>query len=141
MRSEYKYWISIPTRWSDMDPMNHVNSATYFSYFEIARMSYFDTIGLMEYKVQGEVGPAVVSQTCNYRQQLFHPSVLDAGIRTTELRDKTFSVCYEFYLENTDTLICDGSTVIAWVDYSVPKAAPIPEALREKILAFDSLSV
>lgn len=140
MRSDFNFWQTISTRWNDMDPMNHVNSATYFIYFEMVRMAYFEMLGLSKLKVQGKRGPAVISQTCNYRQQVFHPSTIDAGIRSTEVNTKTFIVEYEFYLTGTDTLVCDGKTIMAWVDYENPKAIPVPEVLREAILAYEKVA-
>lgn len=121
-----------------MDAMGHVNSAVYFTYFEIVRMWYFGHIGLQHLKVEGKVGPAVVSQACNYREQVFHPAVLDAGIRSTKIGAKSFTVDYEFYLEDSDRLVCDGHTVMVWVDYEAARAIPIPDALREGILQFDA---
>lgn len=141
MRSDFKHWLQIPTRWRDMDAMGHVNSAVYFTYFEIVRMWYFEQIGLNDLKVHGKVGPAVVSQACNYREQVFHPAVLDAGIRSTKIGTKSFTVEYEFYFEGTDRLVCDGNTVMVWVDYSAAKAIPVPAVLREGILAFEGVEV
>lgn len=133
MKSDFKFWLSIPTSWRDLDAMNHVNSATYLTYFEIARMEYFENIGLHKLKKPGVVGPAVVSQTCNYRQQVFHPSTLETGIRCSKMGTSSFTVEYEFYLEGTDTLVCDGSTTMVWLDYTVPKAVPFPDVLRDAI--------
>lgn len=117
--------------------MRHVNSAVYFTYFEIARMQYFTAIGLEEFKVQGKIGPAVVKQTCNYRQQVFHPAEIEAAIRTTKLGEKSFTVEYVFYLADSDTLVADGETVMVWVDYEIPKSIPIPEELRRNIEAVE----
>lgn len=141
MRDDFKYWMSIPTRWSDMDPMQHVNSTTYFVYFEMVRMSYFEMLGLPKLKVPGKFGPAVISQTCNYRRQVRHPAVLDAGVRTREVEGKTITVEYEVYLEGTDRLVFDGQTVLAWVDYESEKAIPVPEALRDAISSYEGLEV
>ena len=141
MKSDFQYWLTIATRWRDLDAMNHVNSAMYLTYFEIARMEYFDSIGLHELKKPGLVGPAVVSQTCNYRQQLFHPSVLEVGIRCSRIGTASFTVEYEFYLEDTDTLVCDGATTLTWLDYAVTKAIPFPDVLREAIMELEGREV
>lgn len=138
MLSDFSYRLTIDTRWRDLDQMNHVNSAMYLTYFEIARMEYFDQVNLHDLKKPGVVGPAVVTQTCNYRQQLFHPSTLDVGIRCSRVGTKSFTVEYEMYLLDTDTLICDGSTTMAWVDYVNAKAIPIPDQLRAAIEAMEA---
>ncbi|HIA46839.1 MAG TPA: acyl-CoA thioesterase [Candidatus Hydrogenedentes bacterium] len=133
MKSDFKYWITIPTRFRDLDTMNHVNSAMYLTYFEMARMDYFHSVGLLKLKEPGRRGPAVVTQTCNYKQQLFHPSIIEAGIRCSRIDTTSFTVEYEFYLKDSETLICDGTTTMTWVDYTIPKAIPVPDVLREAI--------
>jgi acyl-CoA thioester hydrolase len=137
MQETFKKWVEIPTRWIDMDPMGHVNSATYHTYFEIARMEYFDTVGLHALKVPGKLGPAVVSQSCNYRRQIFHPAHLRVGIRCTEIRNRTWGLEYAILVNGEPTPYADGSTVMAWVDYEQAKAVPLPEPLRESMRAYE----
>lgn len=137
MRNDFTFWMTIPTRWRDMDAMKHVNSTVYFTYFEAIRMAYFRQINLNDIRQPGKLGPAVISQTCNYRDQIFHPSQLDAGIRTTTMSTKSFTVEYEIYLKDTDRLMCDGNTVMVWVDYIKTKAVPMPERLRQGIFALE----
>lgn len=133
--------MEIPTRWRDMDAMRHVNSAMYFTYFEAIRMAYFRQINLNKLRQPGKLGPAVISQTCNYREQVFHPTTLDAGIRTKSLSTKTFTVEYEFYFKDTDRLSCDGQTVMAWVDYEKARAIPVPEELRQGIFTLEGREI
>jgi len=139
MRDEFKKWLSLPTRFRDLDPMNHVNSSIHFVYFEMARTEYFKDTGIVQFRAAGKTGIPVVSQTCNYRRQVFHPSTLDVGVRCTELREKTVHLAYEIYLEDTDTLVADGASISAWVDLTIPKAIPLPDELRNAIKNFEGI--
>ncbi len=38
-RSEYKHFVSIPTRWRDNDLYGHVNNIEYYGYFDTAIIS------------------------------------------------------------------------------------------------------
>ncbi len=139
MRDQFKKWLSVPTRFRDLDPMNHVNSSIYFVYFETARTKYFKDTGIANLREDGKSGIPVVSQTCDYRQQVFHPSTLDVGIRCTEIREKTVHLTYEIYLEDTDTLVAHGVSVSAWVDLTVPRAIPVPDEVRRAINDFEGI--
>jgi acyl-CoA thioester hydrolase len=114
--------------------MHHVNSAMYFTYFESARLDYLNSIDLESIRIRGKLGPAVKSQTCNYQKQVFHPSVLEVGIRCSNMTNRSFTVSYEVYLEDSNTLVCDGSTTMVWVDYVEEKSIPIPDVLREALV-------
>lgn len=138
MRADFRHWVRVPTRFRDVDPMRHVNSTVYFVYFETARLDYFTRAGLHEFRDGRRTGPAVVSQTCNYRRQVFHPSVIDVGIRLADVGNRSFTIEYELYLEGTDELVADGKTVMAWVDYRIAKAVPLPDELRRAIREFEA---
>ena len=43
----YPVVLDVCVAWGDMDALGHVNNARYFSYFESARLAYFDQIGFM----------------------------------------------------------------------------------------------
>lgn len=139
MRDEFKKWVTVPTRFRDLDPMNHINSTVYFVFFEMARIEYFEGIGLARMRSTGKSGIPVVTQTCNYRQQIFHPSTLDVGIRCTKLGEKTVHLAYEIYLHDTDTLVADGSTISAYVDLTIPEAIPLPDELRQAFQDFEGI--
>ena len=133
-------WIEpIEVRWADMDSFGHVNNARYFTYCESARMSWFGAIELDRFKEAPEHGPALVSATCNFRQQVHHPASLDVGVRATRIGGKSFTLDYGIFLRHTGTLVADGTSVVVWVDYSVGAAIPLPDALRERIREFDGL--
>lgn len=60
----------IPVRWSDMDANAHVNNATYFIYFEQARIQWLDSVS-MQNTAEGQ-GPVVVHTTeCCINNGLF----------------------------------------------------------------------
>ena len=136
-RTDFRKWVTVPTRWIDQDSMGHVNSATYHTYFEIARMAYFEEMGLLALKVPGKFGPAVVSQTCNYRRQIFHPSDLSIGVRMLELRQRTCLLEYVVFVDDEEVHSADGQTVMAWVDYEQGKAIPLPEAFRDSVTTYE----
>ncbi len=137
-RDAFKLWASIPTRFRDLDPMGHVNSSVYFTYFEVGRTDYFEKAGLSALRVKGKWGIPVVSQTCNYRQQVFHPSILELGVRCSELREKTVHLAYALYLAGTGTLVAEGQSISVWVDLEIPKSVPLPEEIRRALTAFES---
>ncbi len=137
MRSDFRKFVTIPTRFCDMDAMGHVNSSVYFTYFEIGRTQYFADSGVSDLRVPGKWGIPVVSQSCNYREQVFHPATLEVGVRCSELGDKTVHLAYELYHAGTETLVAEGASVSVWVDLTVPASVPLPDNLRDAIRAYE----
>jgi acyl-CoA thioester hydrolase len=131
--NDFNTRVTITTRWRDLDAMNHVNNATFLTYFESVRMHYFDLIGHTDAKDAGNEGTVVVTQTCNYRQQLHHPATLDCGIRCTKIGNSSMTLEYALYLQGTDELVCDGTSASAWIDYDVNKSMRLPDTIRNAI--------
>ena len=51
----------------------------------------------------------------------------------TALSGKTFTITYSIRNAADDAVVADGNSVCVWVDYSIPKAVPLPAALVEAI--------
>lgn len=128
-------------RWSDMDALGHVNNATYFTYCESARIGYFAAIDRGQFKAYDQEGPALVSATCHFRQQVRYPSVLEVGVRTSKIGSRSLAMEFEIYRKGTEELVADGSCVLAWVDYQIGKAVSLPEELKKAIGAFEATAI
>lgn len=137
-RDRFHHWDKILTRFRDLDPMGHVNSSVYFSFFEVGRTNYFEKSGVSARRVRGKWGIPIVSQTCSYRQQVFHPSELDLGVRCAELRPKTVHLEYGLFLAGTDTLMASGESVSVWADLEIPASVLLPEEIREALTEYEA---
>lgn len=45
MKNDYRYFLSIPTRWKDNDVFGHVNNVEYYSYVDTVITSFLVRIG------------------------------------------------------------------------------------------------
>jgi acyl-CoA thioester hydrolase len=140
MREHFKHWHAVTVRWGDMDAMGHVNNATYFTYCESARISYFDAVRMWEHRAHDREGPALVSATLNFRQQVHYPAELEVGLRARELGNRSFTLAYEIYRRGTDELVAEGGSVVAWVDYEAGKSIPLPDGLRAAIRQLEAMA-
>ncbi len=134
-RAEFRFWWPVTVRWGDMDAMGHVNNVIYFQYLESARIGYFQTLAGWTGRDEGggRQGPVVVSQTFNYRLQVYYPAELEVGVRCREIRNRSFVLEYGIFRKGTDELIGDGSSVAVWLDYDANKAMDIPPDLRQAL--------
>lgn len=114
-----------------MDAMGHVNNVIYFQYLESARVGYFEAKGWDSSGIgPARQGPAVVSQTFNYRRQLHYPADVEVGVACTEVRRRSLVLSYGLFRKGGDALIGDGSSVLAWLDYAAGKAVELPTHVR-----------
>jgi acyl-CoA thioester hydrolase len=134
-RADFRFWWPVTVRWGDMDAMGHVNNIIYFRYLESARVGYFEAFTGWTGRDEGggRQGPVVVSQTFNYRLQVYYPAELEVGVRCREIRSRSFVLEYGVFRKGSDELVGDGTSVAVWLDYGTNKAMPIPPHLRQAL--------
>ncbi len=131
MREEFQFWHTVIVRWGDMDAQAHVNNARYFTFFESARIAFFDSVDLRLHNHDSNEGPALVTTTANFRKQVHYPATLEIGVRLTRIGNRSISLAMAAFSEGTNDIVADATSVNAWVDYDKNQSADLPDWLRE----------
>ena len=129
LRSDFKYFQTIPTRWMDNDVYGHVNNVNYYSYFDTVVNQRLVEKGFLHIDDSPVIG-LVVETSCSYFIPVAFPDVVHAGLRVVHLGIS--SVRYEVGIFKNDILeVCAaGYFVHVYVDRFKYRPAPLPEALR-----------
>jgi len=127
VRSEYRAWRSISTRWMDNDAYGHVNNVVYYSWFDTAVNAYLIEHGALDVAHGASIG-LVVETHCNYFAPLSFPQTVDVGLRVAHRG--TSSVRYELGIFGSgDTAAAQGHFVHVYVDAHTRKPAPLSPTL------------
>ncbi len=135
---DYPVTVEGLVRWGDMDAMGHVNNAAYFTYFESARILYFDRIGLNESFKKTGVGPILASTRCDYVKAMTYPDQCVVGARVREVRTTSFTMDYAVFRGAEREVAAVGSGVVVLFDYKKNVKVAIPGELRQRIDALES---
>lgn len=132
LRSAFKHFRVIPTRWMDNDVYGHVNNVVYYSYFDTLINRYLIDPGGLDIHA-GEVIGIAVETSCRFHRSFSYPEDIDAGLKVARLG--TSSVRYEIGLfgigENEAR--ADGHFVHVFVDRKTRRPVPMPPRLREAL--------
>ena len=129
LRSAYKAFRAIGTRWSDNDLYGHVNNVIYYNWFDTAVNGLLIERGALDIHGGSVIGLVIETQ-CNYFSPLAFPEPVVAGIRVTHIGSS--SVRYEVALfPGDDKLPCaaKGHFVHVYVDRATRRPAPLPPEL------------
>lgn len=135
--ADYPVITGIPVRWSDMDALNHVNNTIYLRYFESARIDYFNQVGLIDYRHQHGIGPILHSVYCRFRIPVTFPDTVSVGIRAHNLQNDRFDMLMAMVSHQHERICAEGNCTIVSYNYRTQEKAPIPQALRKRILALE----
>ena len=136
VRSGYRHFLPIATRWMDNDVYGHVNNVVYYSYFDTVVNEYLISQGVLDI-VNSQVIGLVVETGCSYFASIAFPERIDAGLRVTKIGHS--SVRYEVALfrqnsENGDTAMAQGHFVHVYVDRTSMKPQALAEDLKASLL-------
>ena len=84
VRDDFRYFLSIPTRWMDNDVYGHVNNVVHYAYFDTAICRYLMVEAGIDI-VNGPTLPFTVENGCRYHHSLAFPQVLEAGLGVAHL--------------------------------------------------------
>ncbi|HEV2672929.1 MAG TPA: thioesterase family protein [Aliidongia sp.] len=128
-RADYRWFLSIPTRWMDNDVYGHVNNVVYYSYFDTVVNKMLIAERLLDIERSPVIGLCVESH-CAFAAPLAFPETVEAGLRVGRLG--TSSVRYEIALfrEGIETPAATGHFVHVFVDRTTRRPAPLDETAR-----------
>jgi acyl-CoA thioester hydrolase len=134
--SNYKFKTPVTIRFSDMDAVGHVNNAIYLTYFEEARLTYWQNA--IDWKFS-EHGVVVGRSEVNYLKPITLHDEIACYVRTTRIGNSSFDVMHVLVkITPAGEEICTtGKTVCISYDYSANKSISIPKAERLKMIEYD----
>ncbi|MEX0899062.1 MAG: thioesterase family protein [Gammaproteobacteria bacterium] len=128
MKRVYEHEIEV--RWGDMDALGHVNNATYFTYFEQARISWFRAL-TRDAVMSRKQGPVMANASCEYRRAIVHPAHVVVEVLLGEPGRSSLPTGYRIR-DALDASVeyATGASVLVWVDYETGKPVPLPDEVR-----------
>ncbi|MER3524940.1 MAG: acyl-CoA thioesterase [Ignavibacteria bacterium] len=137
-RSAFRFAITLPVRFGDLDVLGHVNNATYLTYFEEARIAYWRNLFTLDGEKMESLGIILADANVNFRSPAKLGELLKVSVRVAAFGTKSFRMEYKIENASTQRLIADGSTAVVMFDYRTGTSIPVPDEVKKTILAFES---
>ena len=83
-REEYRWFMTLATRWADNDAYGHVNNTVYYQWFDTAVNAWLVEAGLLDIENGDPIG-LVVETGCAYFMPLSFPGDVEVGIALDRL--------------------------------------------------------
>jgi acyl-CoA thioester hydrolase len=131
--------VGIDVRWGDLDALAHVNNATYFTYFESARIAWFaHMMPGHAVSLQG-VGPIVLETRCRFLTPIGFPASVRVGTRAVKAGTTSLEMEYLVTDRETGEAYAIGSAVLVMYDYRAQTKVPIPDDLRRRMEVLEGI--
>lgn len=133
--ARYRFRHPVEVRFRDLDALGHVNNAVYLTYFESARIAWWQHVtsrpglsGLDMILARVEV---------DFRAPVEYGTRLVVGVRCASIRRSSFVVESAIVDPGSSRLAAEARKVLVYYDYSAKRPSLLPEELRQKLLAQD----
>jgi acyl-CoA thioester hydrolase len=133
--SLFRFCLSLPIRYDDIDALRHLNNVSYLLYMQQARVDYLVTLGLWDGVDFGEIGVILRETTCYFHAPGYLGETVRVWARVSHLGSKSFHL--EYRLETERGEIATGRSVQVCYDYAQARSIPIPDTWRAAILAYE----
>ncbi|MBI1837112.1 MAG: acyl-CoA thioesterase [Flavobacteriia bacterium] len=122
--------VKIQVRFADLDLMAHVNNSVYFTYFELARVQYFQQL-LGEKWDWRKYGMLLKKNEITYHKSVLLYDEPEIYIYTSYIGTKSFVFDYELMVNNE--LYTTGSSLMICYDAINNQTIEIPLKLKEAL--------
>ncbi|KAH9486208.1 60S ribosomal protein L28 [Psilocybe cubensis] len=129
-RSDYAFFLSYRTRWSDNDQYSHINNSVYYHLFD----SIVNTYLIEKCGLNPTASPLiglVISSYCNFFSPLSFPQVLDLGLRVNKLGNSSVSYEVGVFEEGKDAPAAVGGYTHVFVGSVSRKSSPMAEETKD----------
>lgn len=137
--NDFKLKLPLSIRFADYDSLGHVNNANYLTYFEIARIKYFEEIATGGYVDWFNEGIIVAKAIIDFRLPITGYDNYFVSIRCSRIGVKSLDFTYLITKEENDavTVIADGMTVMVCYDYGTKQTIPVKTDWRQAIESYE----
>ena len=143
LSTDWSLLIERKLDWSELDQLGHANNARYFTWFEEARMAYFERVGIPTDDQRGW-GPILAQTECQFLAPVPWPSRLIIGARVTRIGNSSFTMEYTAHRKSEDnsqsiSCVAKGSGVVVLIKYATGEKVRVNDEIRAEINSLDKL--
>lgn len=132
LRSAFRAWRAIGTRWADNDTYGHVNNVVYYAWFDTAVNAYLIEQGALDTQAGAVIGLVVETQ-CNYFSPLAFPQTVDLGLRVEHVGQSSVRYGLAVFAQGQDRAAAQGHFVHVYVDAANRNPTPLPAQLLQAL--------
>ncbi len=135
-RETYRVWGQEHVRYSDTDAQGHVNNVSYAAYLETGRTTLAQACGLPIGLHNGR-HTVLARVEIDYRAEVHWPATLDLGSAVVKVGRSSVTVIQGIFAG--ERCVATGREVMVMVETATGRSTPIPDDVREKLIAIAGL--
>ena len=124
-REDYRWFMTIATRWADNDSYGHVNNTVSYEWFDTAVNAWLVEAELLDIERGDPIG-LVVETGCSYFAQLSFPGDVEVGIAVERMGTSSVTYRIGVYGSGSTEPSAQGHFTHVYVGRESRRPAPLP---------------
>jgi acyl-CoA thioester hydrolase len=130
-KDSFRHWTPVTVRFSDQDPLQHVNNVAYAAYFEAARTMFLG--GLLNADENVGIDFILARVVIDFVKETHYPNTVDVGTRVSKLGTKSITTGFGCFVG--DECVATSESVNVFFSTVERKTVIIPDAVRVSLEA------
>lgn len=135
----YHHTLPVQLRWNDVDRFGHVNNEVYFSFYDLGKSDYFQTI--CPHVNWSEIGIVAVHVQADFLSQIHGTDHIAVQTAITAIGTKSFTLAQRVIDTDTQEVKCVGTSVMVTYDLIGRTSIPLREEWIDAICAYEGHDV
>jgi len=130
-RDSFRHWTSVTVRFSDQDPLQHVNNVAYAAYVEAARTMFLG--GLLNPDEKAGIDFVLARVVIDFIKETYYPNIIEVGTRVSKLGTKSITTGYGCFVG--EECVATSESVNVFFSTVERKTVAIPASVRASLEA------
>ncbi len=130
VKDNFRFWTDVTIRFSDQDPLGHINNVAYAAYIEAGRTMFLG--GLITGEQHASVDFILANVNIDYVKEAYYPGIINVGTRVIRLGTKSITTGYGLFLK--DTCLATSQSTNVFFDTVKRCTVEIPNDVRKALV-------
>lgn len=126
-KEAFPHWTTIPIRFRDLDPLNHVNNAIFSTYFEEARIAFIQEVSQLADQLKNGYSFVLANIEITFVHPVEYPAELLIGSGIKKLGNTSITSFQAIYTKEDKKLASVAEAHGVWFDLSKQRPTHLPE--------------
>ena len=126
LTDSYRLWTKVTPRYSDQDPMAHINNVAIGAYLEVGRLHLLEEV--LKACAGTKTAMVLARVTVDYKSEMKYPDIIDVGCRIDKIGGKSLTSSYVLFQGDTCCVVSEAVNV--FFDIETRKATSPSDEIR-----------
>ena len=133
---KFRHIVPLQIRFNDIDALGHLNNSVYFSFYDLGKSSYFETVKGKEIDWK-DADIVIANIHADFFSPVFFKDTIAVQTTVAEIGNKSMRVLQQIINTQTNEIKAECSTIMVGFDVKLSTAKEISENWRKCISQYE----